>query len=354
MHISVIGAYNKNYSRTNVLLRGLSEAGVSYKEYHVPFSSPIKRCGRLKKLLRQTPITGSAVLIPFPCHHEVPVVRKFTRKPIVFDCLISRYMSKVFDLKAVSRYSIHAWANRRADKRALDAADVVLCDTTAHKDYFINEYRISPQKIQPVYVGYNSDDFYPLPNIVGGTEKTIVGFYGSFLPLHGIDQIIDAATLLKEYRDIHFELIGEGYTFAKIKDAIESRGLRNISLLGKQPYSSLNGYINHWDICLGIFGTTLKSDLVIPNKIYHYAGCKRPFITKDSPAIREVFNSETDGMLCSNTPEAIAQSILRLGKNKDLRDTMAEHAYALVSQGYTHRHIGIHLQKILKNCSAHD
>ena len=67
------------------------------------------------------------------------------------------------------------------------------------------------EKIHSIPVGADENVFEPLASNIEYTitEEFKVLFYGSFLPLHGVDIILNAALMLKEY-NIVFTLIGGG------------------------------------------------------------------------------------------------------------------------------------------------
>lgn len=350
MHtLSVIGAYNPGYPRTNVILEGCRCSGIELREHRLPWGPPWRRKLRTSRYLKRTRLDSAFVLVPFPCHHEVPVVRKHTSLPIVFDPLISRYMSKVHDLRKAAPLSLHGMINYRADKRALELADFVLADTLCHKEYFCATFGIASEKVFPLYVGYNAGDFGPgefTPH-----AGTVVGFYGSFLPLHGVEKIVESARMLQERSDIRFEIVGSGFMFEKVRALAGSYGLGNITFLGAREYGELPELIAGWDICLGIFGDTLKAGMVIPNKLFHYAACRRPIVTRDSRAIRELFVEGESILLTSTEPADIAQRIEYLAQCSDIREKIAVNGYRVVSGGHTHVHVGKQLKEYLDRWS---
>ena len=338
LRVCLAGAYKPEYTRIDVIVRGLEANGVVVDHARVQPSSPFKRRWRMRKLLRSRPIEADIVLVPAFCHHEVEVVRRFFRGPLVFDPLISRHLSKIHDYRSAGRYSVHAVLNHRVDRRALHVADYVLADTEAHKRYYVDTYRVAADKVFVVPVGYDGDKFRPTP--LPDHRVATVGFYGSFIPLHGVETILAAAELLQRREDIRFELIGSGPTHAAMAAYARERGLENVDFLPRVPYAELGARISAWDVCLGIFGQTLKADLVIPNKIYHYAACARPMVTKDTPAIRELFRDEHDVLLCPPDPRALAERIERLMDDRGLAAGLAQQAHATVADDLDHVGIG--------------
>ena len=175
-----------------------------------------------------------------------------------------------------------------------------------------------------------------------------VGFYGGFIPLQGVSHIVEAAQILQNEKDIHFNLIGTGFELEKIKLLVQKKKLKNISFLGWIEYDQLPSKINAFDICLGIFGDTPKADLVIPNKVYHYAALQKCVVTKETPAIKEVFTDKKNIILTDNNPKAIAEKILFLKTNKPLADKLACAAHNLIQQEYNENKIAERFIEFLK------
>ena len=62
------------------------------------------------------------------------------------------------------------------------------------------------------------------------------------------------------------------------------------------------------DVCLGVFGTSPKSQRVIPNKVFDALAVGRPVVTADTPAVREVLTHGEKAWLCPpGDPDALAE-----------------------------------------------
>lgn len=101
------------------------------------------------------------------------------------------------------------------------------------------------------------------------------------------------------------------------------------------PYAKLSERLNAFDVCLGIFGDSLKAAMVVPNKVYHYAAVRKPIITRDSLGIREVFTDRKDIRLVTNSPQAMVDAILELKDNHSPRSRLAKNAHETVCSRYT-------------------
>ncbi|MFI5400148.1 MAG: glycosyltransferase [SAR324 cluster bacterium] len=327
------GDYDPLYNRTLVITQGLAKLGVEV--VHFPFASKRRRVAR-----RLAELGRAADFVFLPCftHQQVAFVKAhLPALPLIFDPLVSRYMTRVLDYRDVSRYSIRALHNWLKDKIALSRADLVVCDTLAHAAYFHDKYRIDAAKFRLVPVGVNTEQFRPnapAQPLRKPGDPLLVGFYGGFIPLQGAQAIVDAARLLQPHADIAFELVGTGFEYKGILRQLERRPLERMVLPGWVPQEDLNRHINAYDICLGIFGTGPKADLVVPNKVYHYAACGKPIVTKDSPAIREVFTDSADIALVAPRAEALAAAILALKNDPERCLRLGSAARRLMERDY--------------------
>ena len=99
MKILVAGEYEEDYNRSKVIFDGLAlQPGVALSYYHYS-----KKDFDKKKFI-ELAANVDMIFIPAFCHKDVSRLRPLTKKTIVFDPLISRYLTKVFDYKQVSRY----------------------------------------------------------------------------------------------------------------------------------------------------------------------------------------------------------------------------------------------------------
>jgi glycosyltransferase involved in cell wall biosynthesis len=152
--------------------------------------------------------TPDAYLLGFRGHEIFWLVRWITRgKPLIFDALMSPYAAMKEEGKGGMFGKLIAPAVRRLERRVLSRADAVLTDTQLHADYFVKTFGISPTKVVNVPVG--AVETFPSRGAATQTSDGLfnVLFYGSFLALHGIDVIVDAAAQLKDL-PIRFDFIG--------------------------------------------------------------------------------------------------------------------------------------------------
>lgn len=340
MKILFTGKTDFKYNRVRVLLAGLEQLNDVRTEV-IPIKS---RKTFDKAAFKKAQEKADFVYIPPFRHRDVSFIKKLTDKPIVFDPLISKYLTKAVDYG-------HWWkgpAKYFLDYIPFRKCDILLADTETHRRYFIRKFNVNPQKTGVVPVGVDTDRFFPSLLESKKEDKFIVGCYGSFVPLQGMLKIVQTAKLLEDKKDIVIHLIGTGSEYEKVRAYAKKHNIKNVVFKGWIDYNELNIALNEFDLTLGIFGDSEKADSVIPNKIYHFASLGKCILSKDTQAIREAFTDNENIILCPNKPEIMAEKIIALQKHPEQRTKIGAAALALIESGYNHIHIAKKLVKTLK------
>ncbi len=279
-------------------------------------SVALGRMGKFSDLLarwRRSSKGMEAVLVPFPGHHLLPLVwllTRFTGKKLYFEAAISLYDTKVFDRKLVAPGSLGAWKLWFVDWLACRLADTVIIDTEAHKRYFHETFYVPLEKIRVIYLEARRD------LLLKATEREATGlfdvfFYGTFIPLQGIETIIEAAAILEKNEPIiRFTLVGGGQTKTEMMQKTRDLALTNVDFQPFMPLPDLMRRLGKADLALGIFGSTDKAARVIPHKVVDAVAAEVPVITRDSPAMRERFENHPRVIFCPpGDPKALAELI---------------------------------------------
>ncbi len=336
------GIFDSFYARSVILREGFEANGYEVVECRV---DPRKYPGwRKYRLLWQKGIAFRTdsfdhILVLFPGHTLVWLAWLLFGNRIVFDAFVSLFDSNVQDRARYSKHSLRAFRDHALDWTSCQLARTVLVDTEAHHRYFIEQLGVREDKLIVVPVGAGDAWFEAgaAPSVSVSTAISI-GFYGSYIPLHGIATIVRAAALPGDL-PLRFELIGAGQDYARVQELARELGVANIVFTPRVSRRELIEKVRGFDICLGIFGDTEKAARVIPNKVYECAALGKPIITMDTPAIREAFTDQKDIFLCEATPESLAQAIRTLVTDSALRGHIGSGAHARMCERYTAQQI---------------
>ena len=157
MKVAFFGAFDPAYRRNVVLREGLEALGVEVARIAVAPGTPMfVRDAALLVRWAASAASLDALLVPAFGHRDVPLAAALGRVsglPVVFDPLVSRWDTQVGDLGRAGARSLAAWRLRASDRIALSLADLVLCDTWEHGDFFSTEYGVPRSKLcrVPVY-----------------------------------------------------------------------------------------------------------------------------------------------------------------------------------------------------------
>lgn len=330
------GHYDPDYARNRILAKALRRAGATV----VGIDDRRRFLGRTPALVRAGwRVAPDVIVVGFPGHSDVGTAKLVSlrdRAPVVFDALVSLWETNVLDRRTVSARSLAGYRYRFTDRVACSLADVILLDTDAHIAWFRSAFHVPAGKLHRVWVGADDELMTPCGQRRSHGGFTVF-FYGSFIPLHGIEHILRAAEHLQARDgDVRFVLCGTGQTFPAMRRLAASRRISNVEFLGHRPPRELHRLMCDSDICLGLFGTSAKARAVIPNKVFDALACGRPVITADTPAVRESLVHGEDAWLCrGGDASALADAITMLKADPDARTRIAAGGHELYKRRFS-------------------
>ena len=355
--ILYMGCYLEDYNRNFMFLKGLRKQGVAIYEYNVDSHSVIKNIKfflkNFKKLISQN---FDLILFYSEAHIQfyiAKILALIMRIPLVHDIFISKLQTIYDDRKQYRKRKIPKSLFRiilySIDLIECTFANYIILDTYSHIKFFHEKFKAPLKKFRKVYIGAREDKFSPMKKDKLIDNKCNVGFWGTYIPLHGIDNIVKAAKLLENDKQIKFILKGTGQIYEEIRHLTKELNVNNIEFITEMlPFDKLKILISQMDIGLGIFGVGNKVIQVIPNKIFEGIAMKIPMITCRSPGIQELFTDNENIILCERSdPESLAKAILKLKNDEKLRDKIRENAYELFLKKCSIDPIGKKLYSVL-------
>jgi glycosyltransferase involved in cell wall biosynthesis len=288
------------------------------------------------------------VFVGFYGHLLMLAVGPLTRPPVLFDAFVSTYDTLIEDRQVSGQSSLLAWGAKALDRAACRLANLVLLDTPMHIDYFVEQYHLPLHKFASCPVGCNEDIFYPRPQSPQGGRSQVL-YYTSYLPLHGVETVIQAAELLRS-QPFDFKLIGSGQTYSRVRALVNDLKLRNINFAPPVPLERLPVEISSADICLGgHFGASPKAGRVVPGKIYQLLAMGSPIIATNTLAnLALLRHLESAYLVPPNDPQALAQALMQLSQEPALRRQIADSGRHLYLEKCSELAITEMLKKIVK------
>ena len=235
---------------------------------------------------------------------------KFRRSVLAVDFFVSFYDTLCFDRKKVSPRGLCGRLLHRLDASVLRGADQVICDTKAHGRYFSEEFHVPYEKMHPLYLEADRRIYHPVcgerPERMKG--RYVVLYFGSGIPLQGVDVVWDAMERLKDRRELYFLFIGPLKKGTRVRRSVPD----NLEYAEWLPQEQLAEHISWADLCLaGHFSADIrKASRTIPGKAYIYQAMEKRMILGENEANREVFSeSDTVSFVEMGSGAALAEAI---------------------------------------------
>lgn len=180
---------------------------------------------------------------------------------------------------------------------------VILTDTDAHALYSQKILGITSSKYHSLPVGTDESVFTP-QNSTYQKNMFTVFYYGSMIPLHGLDIVLEAFEKLQDYP---IKLVFSGGDAATV-DAVETSKARGANIEHHLwiPYSEIPTYVAQAQLTLGgPFGNTTQARMVVTGKTYQFLACKAAVLVGET----EVHTRFSDGKNCLSVPLGDAESL---------------------------------------------
>lgn len=332
MRILYLVGREVSYPRNDVILRAFQRfaevdvVAIQHKPTSLLWNSASISIKSLPKLL-----SGKYDLIYVGFYGQIILlfICLLARHPILFDAFVSTYDTLTSDRRVASATSIIGRLAFILDRKSCQCASTIILDTVEHISYFTKTFNFPTEKFYSVPVGCNEEIFFPKPLSTNIFPFRVL-YYNSYLPLHGVETVIEAAHILRT-KPITFRLIGRGQTFEKTKQLAEQYQLQNIEFFPNIPLVNLPEEIAEAAICLGgPFGQSEKAQRVIPGKIYQILAMARPLIAGSTPANADFLSDgESALLILPGDAPALAEAIMKLYHDNALREQISKTGYQL-------------------------
>jgi glycosyltransferase involved in cell wall biosynthesis len=155
-------------------------------------------------------------------------------------------------------------------------------------------------------------------------DKFVVHYSGNHGRTHDLLSLIEAAELLKEESDIHFLFIGEGSGKSEAVARAERLGLKNVTFQTFVDRSELNTSLNASDVSVVAFKKGMVG-ISVPSRLYNLMAAGKPIlgvVDDDSEVVDVIREAELGVTVPPESPQRLAEQILRLKNDDDLRRQM--------------------------------
>lgn len=182
-------------------------------------------------------------------------------------------------------------------------------------------------------------------------EGSVVMFAGNIGVAQGLDVLLGAAERLRDVRDLHWVVLGDGRQASWLRHEISQRRLGNVHFLGPRSPESMPVWFSLADALL----VTLKPDpiyaLTIPSKVQAYLASGRPILASlDGVGAQEVEAAGAGLTSPAGDADALAAITLRLYHlRQGERAAMGERARAYYGRNFDRQLLIERLEDVLRD-----
>jgi glycosyltransferase involved in cell wall biosynthesis len=346
--VCFFGTYRANYVRNEVMIAGLEANGITVHRCHAQLWHSVddrvaqaaggwmrptfvlrvvKAYWKLLRRHRHVP-HYDVMLIGYPGHFDTILGRFLAArrdKLVALDVLMSLHLIAV-ERGLTEKSPVTGRLIFALEKVGLRRPHMLLVDTPEYRDYYRDKYALADDRFRFVPLGVDDRLYHPLPDVDPASDAVRVIYYGSFIALHGVPTMIEAAQLLRGRSDIRFDFYGEGQELAAAKSLARELRTENVHFHGWVDKETLPQHIASSHICLGVFGTTKQARCTIQNKIWEGMMMSRPVISGDAETIRQELEHGRHIYLVPRAdPAALAEGIRVLADDESFRERLGEH-----------------------------
>jgi glycosyltransferase involved in cell wall biosynthesis len=262
-------------------------------------------------------LTANLLFSPIP---EAPIYTNCHYVVMVHDLIPLRFPRKLSPLIPYFRYYI---------PQVLTQAQHIICNSQATAKDIIDFYRINPNKITPILLGYDRSHFYPL-NLPNNSDTRpyflYLGRQDSYKNLH---RLISAFALLSNSKNYELWLAGstdKRYTPALKKQIAELGIGERVKFMEYVPYEELPIIINQ---ALAFVFPSLWEGFGLP--VLEAMACGTPVITSNLSSLPEVTG---DAAILVNpySIEEIADAMKAVAEDGQLRSHLSQAGIMRASQ----------------------
>ncbi len=155
-------------------------------------------------------------------------------------------------------------------------------------------------------------------------DKFVVVYAGAHGRANALDQLVEAASDLRDRPDILIACVGDGPERQRLAEQAASRRLQNIRFHGARPKALLPQIVNACDVGAAVLQNNPTFRTVYPNKVFDYMSCARPVLLAIDGAARSLVCDQAKAGIFAEpeNPKALASAIRFLADHPETRVEM--------------------------------
>ena len=242
---------------------------------------------------------------------------------------------------------------KRLERKTIRESDKIVTVSNSMRDILLT-YGAKLENIEVICDGVDTKIFKrtyegELRNKFGKSAENVIIFQGVIDPQDNPEIILDAAReVVKKHHRTMYWIIGDGTALPPLRQKIAEENLaRHFYFSGWVKQEGVARHISASDIGLVILPDTLSARGRVTLKEFEYWACGVPVIVPELPALEEVVEEGKTGLFYQpDDSKSLAQKIMLLIKDKEMRRKMGEKGMEVVKEKFEWQKLTNHYVKI--------
>jgi len=276
---------------------------------------------RLKGVLREKEIKlFIAPLMPLLIPYKTLQFSKKVRKPFLFileDLVPDTWIRRG---RFSERHPFVRLIKKQTKSLLLDSGKVVVIGRDM-SDYIEETYKVREENIVFITNWANSSE--RLEENREERERFEVLYGGTIGEAQKLDILIEAARILQERKvDINIKIVGDGMEKKNLQEIVRRENLKNVQFCNLVPENEFMKLITQ----TSVLAVTLREEskgMSVPSKLYTYLTAGKPILAivpEGSEIDMEIKEDQLGISVSGNSPELIADAIIKLKEDKEFRE----------------------------------
>ena len=309
--------------------------------------------GKVRRTLDYLSFTLSTIL---QCRRLPDADVIVATSPPIFTALSGHVVARlkrrpwVFELRDLWPASIRAVGISKSPAlRLIEAIELGLYRRSARVLALTNAFKadltargIPANKISVVPNGVDVTAFAPgddAPDIrrhLGVSETDfLAGYIGTVGIAHGLDCVVEAATVCRDDPRLKFLIMGEGAERKRLQQVAADRGLANLLFRDFVPHDQITGYIAALDASIVHLKAHPVFRTVIPSKIFEHMAMGIPIVLGVEGESADIIADAKSGVLVPpEDPQALANAVRQLAADPEVRSRLGTAGQRAVQSHY--------------------
>ena len=207
--------------------------------------------------------------------------------------------------------SVSNWIYRRSDSLAVISPGMK--HRLVQRGHPEGKIHVVPNWLPDEAVRISTSEASPLTPADSSGKRTVITYAGNLGEAQGVRVILEAANLLKDRNDIHFQIVGSGFLESELKESARQLRLTNLTFLGRRPNSDIPSLIAKSDAQIITLSDSDLFAITLPSKVQYSLAFGRPIVAAVRGDAERVLKT-SGAALCSEPENAnhLAENIVKL------------------------------------------